>query len=351
MSEMDCETFDASLLDALYGELDDASATAMDAHAAGCASCAGRLAKLKRTRDLVRPAIEAALPTALEERVMAAANAAMEAPKSNVVRLADRRQEAEESRATSGGAIVRFLAKPQLAIAASFLLVLGAAIVFKSAKQEASPAAEIAAGPAGAAARGGAPPTVAATIAAEEAEPSPVAPPAFAAAEGFAGPSEGAKASAGARARAHDPTFAAAKALYDAGRYAEALSKFEPLAAHDPEAALYVARCLAKTKGCDAAAARYDDVARRAAGTESASRAALEAARCYKDEGNLVAARSRYARLENDSFVAGEASAELAALEGKSSAVKAKASRPAATTTAPPAARPAPAKPASATGY
>lgn len=347
---MDCQTFDSSLLDALYGELDEASSTAMGAHAAGCAACAGRLEKLKRTRDLVRLALEAAFPASLEERVLAAATAAMEAPKSNVVSLADRAKsvsvaEPKENGTTSGGgAILRFLVKPQLAIAATFLLVLGAAVVFKSSKREASPAAMMEA-PETASAGWAAPPPPAATTTAEAkpAEPSALAPN-----DDLPAPAASATAPAYAKVRARDPAFVAAKSLYDAGRYAEALPKFEVLAAHDPEAALYAARCIAKTKSCDAAAARYDDVASHNAGTEVASRAALEAARCYKDEGKVAAARSRYVRLEKDGFVSGEANAEIASLDTVPRA-EPKASKPAATTTA--TARPAAkaAKPAKAT--
>jgi hypothetical protein len=352
VSEMDCQTFDASLLDALYGELDEASSTAMDAHAAGCAACAGRLEKLKRTRVLVRPALEAALPASLEERIVAVATAEMEAPKSNVVSLAlrtKRAAEAKESDGTSGGGtVLRFLVKPQLAIAATFLLVLGAAVVFTRSKREASPAAMREASEAvPAAARGGAAPPPAATMTTAEAKPTE--PSTLALNDDLSAPAAAAPGPAYAKARARDPAFAAAKSLYDAGRCAEALSKFEALAAHDPEAALYAARCIAKTKGCDAAAARYDDVASRNAGTELASNAALEAARCYKDEGKLAAARRRYVRLGKDSFVGGQANAELASLDTAWRA-EPKASKPAATATA--TARPAkPVKPADAQGF
>src|SRR6185503_3120514 len=46
-----------------------------------------------------------------------------------------------------------------------------------------------------------------------------------------------------------DPALASAKGLYNAGRYAEALPRFEALKAKSPEADLYAARCLQRTRG------------------------------------------------------------------------------------------------------
>jgi hypothetical protein len=369
---MDCQTFDSSLMDALYDELDAETSTALDEHAAGCESCAKRAAALRKTRELVGPALEASLPDDFEARILAAADVARDgstdaerpavaAPDSasservgEVISLVNREKR---------GSVVSFLSRPQFAIAATFLLVLGAATLFinTSAKRAAPPmaAAEVAAsvareGPAApsvaaaatASAMAYAPPPVAATPVGQvaknewdEALGGLDAPAAKTEASGPSASGNGALARAdkGASKRGHDPAFDSARALFDSGRYAEALPRFEALAATNPEAELYAARCIANTKGCGAAIARYDSAARRTAGTESGSRAALEAARCTNQSGQSAAARSRYQGLTHDVYVSAEANAELAALDAPKAAAPAKpATRPAATATAAP---------------
>ena len=69
---MDCQTFDARLIDALYEESDGGDATDLHAHARGCDACAGRLERLAKTRELVSAALDAPFPAAvalLVERV------------------------------------------------------------------------------------------------------------------------------------------------------------------------------------------------------------------------------------------------------------------------------------------
>ncbi len=340
-SEMICQSFDASLLDALYGELDGEAAAAIDAHALGCVSCAARLERLKQTRELVRPTLETSLPSGIEERILARATATMDAPAtdaqggSNVVSLEARR-----------GGIVALLSRPQFAIAAAFVLVLGATIVLGSSAKKAASSAERAeetslavaaaedapgagASQAFAAAPTTAPPAAAASGAIALAEPSPVSPPAGAPMAQRKG-GELAKAKGEAR-RAQDPVFEEARALYDAGQYAQALPKFQAIAAHDPEAELYVARCLERTTSCAAAVPHYDSAAKRSGSSQTGSRAQLEAARCLKKEGQATAARTRLGALTADPYVAHEASSDLGELTKKASVRAA----PAATATAP----------------
>jgi hypothetical protein len=139
---MDCQTFDTSLLEALYDELDASSARELAQHAARCERCAARLAAAKKTRELVRPALEAPLPDELEARILAAAGVerapharATEArgpapeppPKAGeVVSIAERTHGPDRKK---GGGFVAFLSRPHFAVAATFLLVLGAAAV------------------------------------------------------------------------------------------------------------------------------------------------------------------------------------------------------------------------------
>lgn len=371
---MDCQAFDSSLLDALYDELDAPTSRAMQDHSAGCASCAARIAALKATREQVHAHLEELpLPDGLEARILAAAEAAMDAPskaasgadESNVVRLADRHG------ATRRTGVVAFLSRPQLAIAATFLLVAGAAAMFL---KSASPAREASVTASAAESdkqdrSGGAGGAAAAPVVAAQ-DPSPAAsaaPMAFATATptmsggplalreqpppppapmqearkspddlaankpSLKGVDDDGERANTKTANTRSPAFTAAKSLYDAGRYGEALPKFEALSASDPEAELYVARCLAATKGCDAAAGRYDNAARRSAGSYNGSVASLEAARCYSQNNQVTAARPRYQRLTNDAFVGGQANAELQAID------QAKATRaaPPATASAP----------------
>src|SRR5439155_5342000 len=108
-----------------------------------------------------------------------------------------------------------------------------------------------------------------------------------------------------------------------------------------------------RNKGCMAAAPKFDQTAQKNVGTETGSRAALEAARCYRAM-NDARAQTRFAELQNDTYVGNEAQQESAA-PAQMAARKAVVA-PAATATATagaaakPAARPAPkaAKPASA---
>lgn len=365
---MDCQTFDSSLLDALYDELDSDASRAMDEHAAGCEPCASRFARLTQTRALVSPALEATPAEGFEARILAAAEAAIDSTpaegrasagrgarivspppaEDEASPLADRAE--PPSRAERGG-IVAFLSRPQFAMAATFVLVLGAvALLLNSrvpgeaapATAARAPAAEGAAQepePAPLVAASAAPPSTA--IAHATAAPSPVAaaaPQAGPASEKTGGlEAPKAKASAVASRGSGDPAFDAAKALFDANRHAEALPRFEALAPSNPLAELYAARCIEHMQGCGAAIARYDSAARRNAGNENGSRAALEAARCANGSGQASAARARYKALANDSHVADEARAELDALEAPHAAAKAaKPVVPQATATAAP---------------
>jgi hypothetical protein len=326
---MDCQSFDASLLDTLYDE--SSSSEAAEEHASGCPSCHARLAQLKHTREVVRTALEVPVPDMLEARILAAAEGAMAAratpapassfAEDNVVDLAARRAarasgeteepKAADARAAAGAprSILRYL--PQLAVAAGFFLVLGAAALVLptiASKREPPAAARAESAPS---ASGGA---LAFGAAAEEATPAPVATaaaPIVAAASGAPAPPSKAKGFSGPgddeAKHGGDLGFVQAKALADGGKCREALPKLEA-------------------------------IAKTSAGTETGSRASLEAARCYKIQGQLAAARSRYQNLKTDNYVAQEANAELASIESapKATTVRAaaKPASPAATATA-----------------
>ncbi|MBX3190535.1 MAG: hypothetical protein KF819_26275 [Labilithrix sp.] len=297
---MSCEAFDDALMDALYEELDEASSEAASEHAASCASCADRLEKLRATREAALPSLLEPVPEGLEAKILAAADAAM--------KPATPAKEAEQAKEAK---VIPLFARPQLMLAAGFLLVLGAGFAFmqmgarkSESLAQSAPAHDEE-------------PTAAATASAALAmnEPSPVPPaamPVAAATATVAASAAGGKAEKAAQ----DPELAAAKKLYDAGRYAEALPRFLALSPSHPEAELYVARCFVRTQGCSVAAPHFDAAATRNAGTETGSRASLEGARCYGSMGEAQAARSRYNALTEDAYVAPEARDELAGLDG-----------------------------------
>lgn len=327
---MDCETFQTSEIAALYDELDAAMAAAMDEHASSCASCTARLARLRATRGSALPALAQPLPDGFEARLLAAVDAAILALPPTALPPAEAKAGAT---ATGGARILRFLSRPQLAIAATLVLVLGGAGLFMStsAKRSAPMAASPVAGgatPSEMAAPPAARPeteTAATSMVALADEPAP-APAVMAAQKAKAGAGSNTKPSG--IAANQDPAFVAAKKLYDAGRFAEALPRFDALATTNGEAELFAARCVARTRGCSDAAPRFDTVAQNNRGTETGSRATLEGARCYGSIGQPQAARARYQTLEVDGFVAPEAKRALEALDAKGTRANATAAAP-----------------------
>src|ERR1700689_1537196 len=109
---MDCEKFESTLMDELYGELDELTSAASKRHMAGCARCASLLGGLKATRRVaVLPVLET--PPDLEEKILAAATEAR-----NLVPLRGRLTRAVSLAGS-------WAMKPQTAMAAVFLLVIG----------------------------------------------------------------------------------------------------------------------------------------------------------------------------------------------------------------------------------
>jgi hypothetical protein len=332
---IDHETFRNCEIDALYGELDEEASAAMTAHAATCDDCAARFERLKKTRGLVLAAAVEAVPNDFESRIMAAVDAGLAKraavfPIGRGAGAAAGASVASASPNAEGGAkVLRLLSRPSFAVAATFVLVIGAGalILARSGTSLKSMAANdespsIAAAPAapgltpvpmsaasGAVALGEAQAVAAATAAPTTMAAAPTtmaaAPPAVVA------PSLRKAPASKSASSADDRAFVSAKSLYDAGRYADALPRFEALSGTNTEADLYAARCIAKTRGCAAAEARYDAAARTNAGTETGSRAQLEGARCYQSTGDVVAARRRYQAAKDEGVLEVEASKAL----------------------------------------
>ncbi|HSO33727.1 MAG TPA: hypothetical protein VLT33_14435 [Labilithrix sp.] len=330
MNALDHDTFHDLEIEALYEELDGPRAAAIHAHAASCEACASRFERLRRARMRGLAALAEPVSSDFESRVMAAVDAALARRQGGPV-LVPRMQSGAAPPAAAPGAgaaakVIPFFSRPSFAVAATLILVLGAAAILgqlSMAKKASAPMASaadeapaastltpvpmsepVAAATATAAA---AAPAAAPLLATTEGDNAEIggganalaerskgaaarrpAPPAMVAANEPAPPPPAAMAPSpakskpvgGAAAGPTDPSFAAAKALYGAGRYAEALPRFEALRGSNPEADLYAARCVQRINGCAAAVPRFDATAQRNAGTDVGNRARVEGDAC-----------------------------------------------------------------------
>src|ERR1700733_12230975 len=68
---MDCEKFETTMIDELYGELDELTSAAAKRHVAGCARCSALIGGLRATRRVATvPLVE--VPSDLEDRILSA---------------------------------------------------------------------------------------------------------------------------------------------------------------------------------------------------------------------------------------------------------------------------------------
>jgi len=118
---MDCEKFDEHVMDALYGELDELTAAAVRRHVESCSRCAPIFANLKAARDVSTLPLEEP-PGDLEERILAAERAAQ--------RSAPWHKKLVRAAAWAGSHAMR----PQLAMAALFMFVIGSSLLLLRAK-------------------------------------------------------------------------------------------------------------------------------------------------------------------------------------------------------------------------
>jgi hypothetical protein len=337
---MDCEKFESAMMDELYGDLDELTSAAAKRHVTGCARCAALFGGLRATRRVaVLPRVET--PPGLEERILAAAREAQK-----VVPI---RRRAAHVLSVAGSWAMR----PQTAMAALFLVMIGSSVLLlrsRSAKAPAAssevtviehgaqpplppPAAAVASptttsadlsaaaapalgsyasAPSRAAEAKGSPPVMASAAprAADDErrlaikdKQQPLQPsfepaaPVPGAAGGAAGAVAQSNTVAGPPQGGEALSFDTALQSYRAGRYDDAARAFDSLAAGDPNADLWAARAVREGKGCRNALARFDRVARRAAGTASGWDALLEGALCYRNIGDFDNARVRLKEL------------------------------------------------------
>jgi hypothetical protein len=278
---MDCEKFDLHVIDALYDELDEVTFAAMKRHMEGCSRCASAFSRLRATRDVgVLPLTEPS--EGLEDRILAAVSSAQ--------RKTSWTRKALRGLAWAGSHAMR----PQLAMAALFVLVIGSSLLLLRPKPASMPA------PVRVTERGvpaaevdeGASPPGAQAMAQVTAAPAPVA----AAEPSLIG--EGRERSAAAAAD---------------GARSESQQEAKEGGANDAKSALADARAVRQRSGCGAAVKAYNEVGTRFPATVSAADAMWEAAECYKAMGDASKARELYLSLRSFSSYRDRAEQELAA--------------------------------------
>jgi len=319
---MDCERFDRIVLDLLYDELDELTAAAARRHLEHCARCRGILAGLRATREVgALPLVDP--PDGLELRII-------EAERQMRGHLPLRQRAGRAVSVLAGYAM-----RPQLAMAATLLLLIGVGLIFFRGKPsdrdtvsvtergvaETDPET-VTVLPKGAARDIGADAHGALASAAPErkeaAAPAAAAPrPAYA--QNAAPAVAATSGSASDDGSGPDAIYQAALAAYRAGRYKEARQQFEGVVARGgsqaPDAALYAAQATKNGEGCGTAAPLFDQVSQRYPGTRAGYEATWEAAGCYEVVGDLEKARRSYQALLDETTYAPRARAALAQLD------------------------------------
>ena len=316
---MDCEKFDRIVLDLLYEELDELTSAAAKRHMEHCSRCRSIGSGLRATREVgILPLISA--PAGLEERILEAERVARtELPLRQRV-----------GRAVS--VLAGYAMRPQLAMAAVLLLMIGASLILLRARPgdrdsvqvtergvpenegESVAIVPLAEKPPssdpsrGAQAHGAledqvearrdrakseAPAQAAAPGRAEEPAPTPVAaaPAASAAGSDLAADPTG----------SGDSDYDGAMAAYRGGRFTEAEKLFDEVAqgggTNAASASLFAAQAARSGSGCANATERFDKVNSRYPGSNIGNEAAWQAADCYRSLGQNDRARRNYQAL------------------------------------------------------
>lgn len=293
---VDCERFDHGSLELLYGELDELTASSLRRHLSHCERCQSAWQKMVRTREAFHIDLEEP-PSELFDQIMAAEREAMHhlPPKERLGRWVS--------------IVAGYAMRPQLAMAALLLLMVGSSLVFVrggpglgdqvAVRETGSPVAELPA------ARGRPAPLVVAT---EETASLKATTEAALDVEGESS-LRSAALSAPKEKQADVLTppvpvadYSEAMRAYQAGSYAEAERLFSEVAARGEEkagaAALHEAHAARNGSGCQRASAIYDEVALRYRGTPVGDEASFHAANCYRSLGQLARARAHLEHLK-----------------------------------------------------
>lgn len=304
---MDCEKFDTVTMDLLYGELDELSEAAALRHLHHCTRCRDIWGHLRTTRELADIPLEEP-PSDLFESIISAER--------NATKTLPFRERA--SRVIS--IMAEYAMRPQLAMAALLLLMIGSSLIF------------VRTGPAD---RGQISVTELGTPTSEGAVRTETGKEALvfegdpAAAARLLGGSEenptgSAEGEASENAEKPSPgslaqTYRDAMTAYQEGRYAEAERLFSDVASENDEraasAALHEGHAARNGSGCQRAAALYDSVAERFQGGTVGDEASWHAATCYRAMGQLKRAAAHYTRLKARPAYASRADKALAEID------------------------------------
>jgi hypothetical protein len=349
---MDPEKFDKVLLDVLYDEVDEVTRAAAERHM-------GQSERARRLFDDLRAAREVGqipildVPPGLTTRILDA----------------ERRARAQRSLASRAGGAISLLAgyamRPQLAMAAVLMLMLGSSLLLLRARPGARDSVQVT--------ERGVPETESESVTlmplphAQDSfhsgsPPSPAhgpvgEPPPPARGRVELGESSGGAATpagdslrrstdrdeelafpsvnqeervAAVRTESEPPStkkenaFDDAMSAYRAGRYAEAKARFNDVArSGDPNAAsaeLFSARATQRTDGCGEAIPKFEAVARKHAGTGIAHEALWLSAECRREVGDAEGAARDYQALLDVPNYSTKARAGLAAMSRPASA-------------------------------
>jgi tetratricopeptide (TPR) repeat protein len=310
-----CERFDRDSLELLYDELDDVSASLLKRHVAECSRCQKAWQRLLEVR--------------------AAAQIPLESPEPSVLGTVMVQQKSAQGGAGAGerlGRLVSLVAgyamRPQLAMAALLVLMIGSSLVFVrsgpgqgdqvAVREVGNPEFELPS-PHPSRDASSSPPQSGWSIAQNT---DTVSPP----------PKPESPASARVAAEAAPvlpPSYEEAMAAYQDGRYAEAERLFGEFSKAGGEkagaAALHEAHAARNGSGCQRASSYYDEVALRFGGSSVASEAAWHAALCYRALGQFERARAHLERLKSEPAYAGRVEKMLS--QGESDRVAARAAR------------------------
>lgn len=283
---MDCERFDMVSMDLLYSELDELSEAAALRHLHHCTRCRDVWGHLRTTRELSQLPQEA-VPTGLFESIM---DAEKEAQKGLPARE-------RVSRVIS--VLAGYAMRPQLAMAALLLLMIGSSLIFVRSRPQQGEHVSIVE-------RGAPSKGPSAKIKQEQTlifEGEEDGAPASSAASSAAALSQGATAEA--PVAPHDntlrKTYAEAMQAYQAGRYARAERLFSEVASTRNEqsasAALHEGHAARNGSGCQRAVVLYDAVAAQYQESTASDEALWHAASCYQALGLPLQARAHYQSL------------------------------------------------------
>ncbi len=323
---MDCEKFDRVVLDLLYEELDELTSAAAKRHMEHCSRCQGIGQRLRATREVgVLPLIEP--PAGLQDRILAA-------EKNAHAHLPLRRR---VGRGIS--MMASYAMRPQLAMAALFLLMIGASLLLIRVRpgerervrvtERGVPESE---GESVAIVPVPEKPTESDTPSAAQAHGAQLgsgrdrrsrsasddeAPePAAEAADKLA---EKSKDQAGESADGGSSLYDQAMKNYRAGNYTDAQRDFDVVASagggNAASAALFSAQALRAASGCSPAAPRFESVGTRFRGTGVGNEASWQAADCYRSLGRTEDARRNYQALLEAPGYGDRAQLALAALD------------------------------------